>query len=115
MNPESAHDRRSIRLHGYDYAGPGAYFITIVTQRRICLFGQVDGGELQLSAKGPIALECWQAIPDHFANVELGTSAVMPNHLYGIIVIQDGPMMDPSQVGAQHAVMGPSLGRLGSR
>jgi putative transposase len=30
--------RRSIRLQGYDYAQGGAYFITICTQNRQCLF-----------------------------------------------------------------------------
>ena len=34
-----AHRRRSIRLKGYDYSQPGANFVTIVTQDRLCLFG----------------------------------------------------------------------------
>ena len=36
-----AHRRRSIRLKGYDYSQPGANFVTIVTQDRLCLFGDV--------------------------------------------------------------------------
>jgi len=35
------HHRRSIRLKGYDYAQAGAYFVTIVTHERACLFGEV--------------------------------------------------------------------------
>ena len=34
------HHRRSIRLKGYDYSQPGAYFVTIVTRQRECLFGE---------------------------------------------------------------------------
>ena len=81
------HHRRSIRLPGYDYSKPGAYFITLVTQGRECLFGQVVAGEMQLSDMGRIADDHWRAIPDHFPNVELGTFAIMPNHIHGIIVI----------------------------
>jgi REP element-mobilizing transposase RayT len=39
------HRRRSIRLKGYNYSEAGAYFITICTQNRECLFGDVvEGG-----------------------------------------------------------------------
>jgi len=50
-DPEK-HHRRSIRLKGYDYAQPGAYFVTIVTQDRACLFGAVADGEVQLNNAG---------------------------------------------------------------
>jgi len=39
------HHRRSIRLKEYDYSQVGAYFITIVTQDRACLFGKVMDGK----------------------------------------------------------------------
>jgi hypothetical protein len=35
------HQRRSIRLKGFDYTQAGAYFITIVTRQRECLFGEI--------------------------------------------------------------------------
>jgi hypothetical protein len=38
------HHRRSIRLGHYDYAQSGAYFVTIVTQSRKCLFGEILDG-----------------------------------------------------------------------
>lgn len=81
------HHRRSIRLKGYDYAQTGAYFVTIVTYHRDCLFGAVVNQEMTLSDFGKIADECWRTIPDHFANVELGSYVIMPNHVHGIIVI----------------------------
>jgi putative transposase len=37
------HDRRSIRLKGYDYSQAGLYFITICVQDRKCLFGKIVG------------------------------------------------------------------------
>ncbi len=98
------HHRRSIRLKNYDYAQAGGYFITIVTYQRDMLFGKIIRGEMQLSSYGKIADECWRAIPDHFPNVELGVYVVMPNHVHGVIVINDGPATNSSRVvGARHA------------
>jgi len=83
------HHRRSIRLKEYDYAQPGAYFITIVTYQRDCLFGEIVNEEMILNEYGNIVDDCWCAIPEHFPNVELGGYMVMPNHVHGIIVIND--------------------------
>ncbi len=81
------HHRRSIRLRGYDYTQAGAYFVTIVTQEREPLFGNVADGEMVLSAYGRVAATMWQRIPRHFPHVELDEWVVMPNHIHGIIVI----------------------------
>ncbi|MEH2451160.1 transposase [Nostoc sp.] len=83
------HQRRSIRLKGHDYTQPGTYFITLCTQGRQCLFGNVVKGKMQLNYLGHIAFNCWEAIPDHFPHIELDTFVVMPNHLHGILVITD--------------------------
>lgn len=84
-------NRRSIRLQGYDYTQPGAYFITICTAQRECLFGEVVDGEMRLNALGEIARQCWLAIPDHFPQVALDEFVVMPNHVHGIIWIVESP------------------------
>jgi len=42
------HHRRSIRLKGFDYAQPGAYFVTICIQNRVCALGEISDGEMQL-------------------------------------------------------------------
>jgi len=84
------HHRKSIRLPGYDYSQTGAYFVTIVTFQRECIFGKIVNNEMVLSDFGRIASECWRAIPEHFPFVELGAYVVMPNHVHGIIMITDG-------------------------
>jgi REP element-mobilizing transposase RayT len=88
FDPEK-HHRKSIRLQGYDYSQAGAYFVTIVTWRRDCLFGNIVNGEMELNDFGKIANECWQAIPAHFGQVELGAYMIMPNHVHGVIIIND--------------------------
>ena len=88
------HHRRSIRLKGFDYAGAGAYYVTIVAWRRECLFGEVVNGEIMLSQYGEIVQKWWEEIPVHFSNVETGAFVIMPNHVHGIVFITErSPMI----------------------
>ena len=79
--------RRSIRLGDFVYSQPGAYFVTICTLDRECLFGDVVDGNVALNRLGEIAQRCWHEIPDHFLNVEQDDFIVMPNHVHGLIMI----------------------------
>ena len=81
------HHRRSIRLGGYDYAQPGAYFVTVCTHDHACLFGHVVNSEMHLNEAGEIAQRCWEDIPRHFPFAELDAFVTMPNHIHGIIVV----------------------------
>jgi putative transposase len=81
------HNRRSIRLKGYDYAEPGAYFVTVCTRDRESLFGHVVNGDMHLNEAGEVAQRCWEDIPAHFPFVELDAFVIMPNHVHGIIVV----------------------------
>jgi putative transposase len=89
------HRRRSIRLTGYDYSQTGAYFVTICTQNRECLFGDIVDGEMGLNDAGCIVKQCWDNIPAHFSHVELDEFIVMPNHVHGIIVIVGAQFIAP--------------------
>ena len=82
------HHRRSIRLKRYDYTQQGAYFVTICTHQRNCLFGEIVDGEIKLNTNGEIARGSWLSIPRYFKNVELDEFVIMPNHLHGIIIIE---------------------------
>jgi putative transposase len=81
------HHRRSIRLKGYDYSSEGAYYVTIVTQGRECLFGEIIDEEMYINEYGEIVQKWWNEIPIHFSNLELGAFVIMPNHVHGIIFI----------------------------
>ena len=83
------HHRRSIRLKGYDYSQAGAYFITLCTQDRACLFGKVVNGEMRLNDAGRMVLAEWNRLPERFPHLVLDAFVVMPNHVHGILVITD--------------------------
>jgi REP element-mobilizing transposase RayT len=81
------HHRRSVRLKGYDYASPGAYFVTICTHERLCTLGAVENGSIALSPAGVLVHEVWQSIPRRFSGTRLDAFVVMPNHVHGVVVI----------------------------
>jgi len=55
--------RRSVRLKGHDYTGPGGYFVTIVAFRRLALFGEIAADGMQLNALGKIVRQEWFRTP----------------------------------------------------
>jgi len=92
-NPQ-IHHRRSIRLKGYDYSQVGAYFITICCKDRECRFGKIVGASLadaqmELNEYGTIAYNEWIKLPERFTNFELDVFQIMPNHMHGIILLND--------------------------
>ncbi|MFQ6029859.1 MAG: transposase, partial [Dehalococcoidia bacterium] len=90
-NHLSGHHRRSVHLPGFDYAQPGAYFVTICAQGHQCVFGEVVDGEMRLSRVGLLVQEEWLRIADIRTRVHLNAFQVMPNHLHGIVIITSMP------------------------
>ena len=84
---EHKHHRRSIRLQYYDYSKAGYYFITICTQDRLHLFGEIVDGEMILGDAGRMVNKLWYEIINDFPNVHLHEFVIMPNHIHGIIKI----------------------------
>ncbi len=86
-NPGAMNRRRSIRLKGYDYTQAGAYFVTICTQGRACLFGEVVNGEMRLNEWGEIVREEWFRSAQIRQEIQLNLDefVVMPNHIHGIV------------------------------
>lgn len=84
--------RRSIRLKDYDYTQAGAYFVTVCTQHWACVLGDVIDDEMQLSVTGTIVAETWEWLAQQYPYVILDAYVVMPNHVHGIIVINNDPV-----------------------
>ena len=100
-NPD-AHRRRTIRLRGYDYSQGGMYFITICAENCKCLFGSITDGKMSTNDFGRAVKQCWNTIPFHFPHATLDEFIVMPNHIHGIIALQEKDL--PYKVSSDGAV-----------
>ncbi len=89
-------NRRSIRLKGYDYSQSGAYFLTICSQNRECLFGDIINGEMIPNEAGRMVKMVWNEIPSCYPSINVDAFVVMPNHIHGIIfIVGAGPRACP--------------------
>ncbi len=98
FDPDKYH-RRSVRLQGYDYSQPGAYFVTVCTHGGDCILGDVVDGQVRLSSLGDVVRRVWHGLEERFERIELDSFVVMPNHVHGIVVIT--PVVG-ARVGAIH-------------
>ena len=87
-------ERKQIRLRGYDYSQDGYYFVTICARDREEFFGEIRDGIMGLNEIGLIAAKFWQEIPEHFENAKLDEWIIMPNHVHGIVVIENPDDVD---------------------
>ena len=85
----SMYSRKNIRHSSHDYSKAGWYFLTIRIQRGVCLFGKATPNGIELSALGKQAQQCWIEIPQHFPRVLLGDYVIMPNHIHGLIYLNN--------------------------
>jgi len=107
------HQRRSIRLKGYDYSKAGLYLITICVQNRECLFGEIrpiigaslfgrlDISEIQgthkgvpqqemiLNDAGGMIVKWYDELENKYPNIRCHERIVMPNHFHCIIEKMD--------------------------
>jgi REP element-mobilizing transposase RayT len=92
------HNRRSIRLRGYDYTLAGAYFVTICVENGRCLLGHINNDEMVLNQFGRSVNEEWQNTIRRRDHVELDEYVVMPNHFHAIVWLTNA-----SELRATHA------------
>ena len=88
-----------LRLSKRDYSQPGSYFITICTQDQKSYFGKVIDGDVKLNEIEKIIQDIWSEIPEHFKNVELDICIIIPNHIHGIITINESNPVETSIYG----------------
>lgn len=79
----------SSRLRNFDYRSEGWYCITMCTKGRVSWFGTVHNGIMGLSDVGCTVAHMWQRIPMIRSNIQLDEWIIMPDHMHGIIVIND--------------------------
>jgi putative transposase len=93
MNKKMKHfkPRKQNRLKDYDYSRNGCYFVTICTNNRKEIFGIIANNQIILNKYGDIARNSWLDLPNHHKNIKLDEFVVMPNHIHGILII-DNPV-----------------------
>ena len=72
--------RKSIRLKNYNYSADGFYFVTICTQNRRCLFGDIVGADprvgpymyMNLNEIGQMVEKWWLKIQKRFQKRKIG-------------------------------------------
>jgi hypothetical protein len=104
-NPAS-HRRHSIRIAGFDYSKPGAYFATICVQNRECLFGEIVDGRMCLNAAGKMVEKWYRALPNKFPDFRIDEYIIMPNHFHSIVIIKSAHSCTN---GEMHTVVGADL------
>ncbi len=87
MSHYEKYRRQKVRLKGYDYGSDGAYFITICSYNRRCIFGTIKNKIIPLSELGKSIKEEWFKTTTIREYITLGEFTVMPNHIHGIIFI----------------------------
>ncbi|WP_157472201.1 transposase [Neolewinella persica] len=86
--------RKAIRLSGYDYSRPNAFFITICCDQHRHLFGPITNGMIHLNAYGHFAHDQWLALAAAYPHIDLGEFVIMPNHMHGVIYLGEWDAAD---------------------
>ena len=82
-------ERKLNLLSDYDYSTSGYYFVTVCSKDREEWFGKIENGEMRLNTVGEIARNSWAEIPLHLQHIEIDEFSVMPNHIHGILIINE--------------------------
>ena len=93
--------RKNPRLDQYDYTQNGAYFVTICLKPRVPILGHLVGAgprpaRVELSPFGKIVMDTWFDLPNHNPGVILGPFIVMPDHIHGILILNDRAGLGPA-------------------
>lgn len=99
------HNRRSMRLKGYDYTKEGLYFVSICCQNKVHRFGEIEDGVMHLNACGQIAHDEWINLTERFPNMELDEFVIMPDHMHGIVSLAAGATLAVAPIGRSRATV----------
>ena len=87
------------RRIGHDYESRRIYLITMTVEGRHPILGSLVGDadapegsseapRVELSSLGEQVRQCWLAIPDHYPEIRILATMVMPDHLHGILFVE---------------------------
>ena len=102
-------NRQSIRLKNYDYSKSGLYFVTVCTQNRECLFGDVIDEKMILNEFGKIIDNVFKLLLNRHEQIKLDVYQIMPNHINMVIQIVGAGFM-PARDERATTRVAPTLG-----
>ena len=82
-------ERKSVRLPGFDYSQAGAYFVTICSYNKKCIFGEIVDARMHLNKRGFIIGDVWKSLESKYTFISLDKWILMPNHIHGIIWLKE--------------------------
>src|SRR5215813_1033386 len=77
----------SRRLEHRDYASHGRYFVTVCSNFKRTIFGEVYQESVLRTPLGEIAEQAWANLAALFPEIRLHGHVVMPNHIHGVVEI----------------------------
>ncbi len=92
-------NRKRNRKLGFDYATPGAYFVTACVKNRIKCLGKIENKQMILNSYGEIVKTQWLWLGTQYPYVKLDEWVVMPDHFHGILIINNIAIDVPAPVG----------------
>ena len=90
-------------LLGWRYDCKCNYMITLVTQPRRSLFGQLREWGVERNEIGKAVYDAWQAVEWRFPGVRATYNAIMPDHFHGIVYVTQDGLADLEEVVAWFA------------
>ena len=121
LDEDDSFSRKTLRLKGYDYSQPGAYFVTICTKNKGNLFGRIVSGKIILNNLGIIARRELLHLHNTYSQVKVYDDeyVIMPDHVHTIIWIMDVGATEPvaqfTASGLQSHSLGSIIGQYKSR
>ncbi|UCD35040.1 MAG: transposase [Nitrospiraceae bacterium] len=91
----SLHTRRAAQTDRRTLVQPGMYYITLCTQRRECLFGEIRQGKMKLNDAGAVVQKTWEELSSTCNSIWTDEFVIMPNHVHGIISVTAGAPPEP--------------------
>lgn len=101
--------RKQIRLKQYDYSQNGFYYITMCTENRSCIFGNIFNGKMILNEFGKIVDKKIIELKI-YKNVDVDIHCVMPNHVHLILNVGADPRVRPNNNNPRVNVLGSTQG-----
>ena len=81
------------RFVGHDYTRRGIYMLTMTVEGRRPLFGRVygssDDARIELTALGSAVRDEWWGIPNYYPQIKVFELQMMPDHLHGILFVNE--------------------------